>query len=152
MENILLFQITMASYIIYFNGTLGAVMPSFRICSNCFGSQVYPYMGFMTGERYQCQECEEILVMPIEFDNTDDYLQFLKVQSPEKFAQIEGDLKEVQKEVDVPKPITEDEDLELVSNSGKLSHICIFEDCQKGKRSGTDYCRKHWRDGHDVEF
>ena len=49
-------------------------------------------MGFMTGERYQCQECEEILVMPIEFESTEDYLEFLKVQSPEKFAQIGDEL------------------------------------------------------------
>ena len=59
-------------------------------------------MGFMTGERYQCQECEEILVMPIEFDNTEDYLEFLKVQSPEKFAQIGDELRSVQKELKRP--------------------------------------------------
>jgi len=51
-------------------------------------------MGFMTGERYQCQDCEEILVMPIEFDSTEDYLEFLKVQSPEKFAKIQSERKE----------------------------------------------------------
>ena len=58
-------------------------------------------MGFMTGERYQCQECEEILVMPIEFESTEDYLEFLKVQSPEKFAQIGDELKSVQKETEL---------------------------------------------------
>tara|TARA_B100000676_G_scaffold310660_1_gene377910 strand:+ start:2424 stop:2987 length:564 start_codon:yes stop_codon:yes gene_type:complete len=25
----------------------------------------------------------------------------------------------------------------------KLSHICIYGDCQKGKRGGSDYCRIH---------
>ena len=25
----------------------------------------------------------------------------------------------------------------------KQSHICIFGDCKKGKRGGTDYCRTH---------
>ena len=25
----------------------------------------------------------------------------------------------------------------------KLSHICIFDDCQKGKRGGGDFCNKH---------
>ena len=57
-------------------------MSSFRICSNCFGTQIYPYMGFMTGEKYQCQECEEILVMPIEFETIEDYAKFLISISP----------------------------------------------------------------------
>ena len=51
-------------------------------------------MGFMTGERYQCQDCEEILILPLEFDSVEDYLEFLKVQSPEKFAIIQNELKE----------------------------------------------------------
>ena len=50
-------------------------------------------MGFMTGERYQCQDCEEILIMPLEFDNNEDYLEFLKVQMPEKFAQLKDKIK-----------------------------------------------------------
>ena len=69
-------------------------MASFRICSNCFGVQVYPYMGFMTGQRYQCQECEEIFVMPIEFETTEEYLAFLKVQSPKKFAELKAVLEQ----------------------------------------------------------
>jgi len=69
-------------------------MASFRICSNCFGVQVYPYMGFMTGQRYQCQECEEIFVMPIEFETTEEYLEFLKVQSPKKFAELKAVLEQ----------------------------------------------------------
>ena len=72
----------------------GATMASFRICSNCFGVQVYPYMGFMTGQRYQCQECEEIFVMPIEFETTEEYLEFLKVQSPKKFAELKAVLEQ----------------------------------------------------------
>ena len=72
----------------------GATMASFRICSNCFGVQVYPYMGFMTGQRYQCQECEEIFVMPIEFETTEEYLEFLKVQSPKKFAELKAVLQQ----------------------------------------------------------
>jgi hypothetical protein len=51
-------------------------------------------MGFMTGDRYQCQDCEEILIMPLEFENIEDYLEFLKVQSPEKFAKIQEELDE----------------------------------------------------------
>ena len=29
------------------------------------------------------------------------------------------------------------------SDNQKLSHICIFGNCQKGKKSGGEYCRKH---------
>ncbi len=125
-------------------------MSSFRICSNCYGAQVYPYMGFMTGEKYQCQECDEILVMPIEFDNVEDYLNFLKVQSPEKFKEVKDNFKIEESEINTPDaPQLESEP---TSSNEKLSHLCIFEGCQKGKRGGTDYCRKHWLEGHDVEF
>jgi len=126
-------------------------MSSFRICSNCYGYRVYPWMGFMTGERYQCQDCEEILIMPLEFDSTENYVEFLKVQSPEKFAQIEDELKSAEKEPEVPEYTQKDETFELSPNE-KMSHICIFESCQKGKKGGTDYCRKHWREGQDLEF
>jgi hypothetical protein len=108
-------------------------------------------MGFMTGERYQCQDCEEILIMPLEFDSTENYVEFLKVQSPEKFAQIEDELKSAEKEPEVPEYTQKDETFELSPNE-KMSHICIFESCQKGKKGGTDYCRKHWREGQDLEF
>ena len=142
----------MTSYNIYLQQNMGTSMSSFRICSNCYGTQVYPYMGFMTGERYQCQECDEILVMPIEFEKIEDYVEFLKVQSPEKFAQIKGELKCVENEPVLPKNEETTEAFNASSNNQKLSHICIFENCQKGKKGGTDYCRKHWREGHDVEF
>ena len=29
------------------------------------------------------------------------------------------------------------------SDNQKLSHICIFGNCQKGKRNGEEYCRIH---------
>ena len=48
----------------------------------------------MTGERYQCQDCEEILVLPLEFDSIEAYLEFLKIQSTEKFAEVEDARKE----------------------------------------------------------
>ena len=51
-------------------------------------------MGFMTGDRYQCQDCEEILILPLEFDTIEDYLEFLKTQSPEKFVKIQSERKE----------------------------------------------------------
>ena len=36
-------------------------------------------------------------------------------------------------------PVTETEK----PREPKQSHICIFGDCKKGKRGGTDYCRTH---------
>ena len=36
-------------------------------------------------------------------------------------------------------PVTETEK----TREPKQSHICIFGDCKKGKRGGTDYCRTH---------
>ena len=51
---------------------------SFRVCIACYGIRVYPYVGFMTGQRYQCQDCLELMVIPIEFDNEDDYRDFVK--------------------------------------------------------------------------
>ncbi len=57
---------------------------SFRVCIACYGIRVYPYAGFMTGQRYQCQDCNEIMVIPIEFENEADYKEFLRVTSDEK--------------------------------------------------------------------
>ena len=35
----------------------------------------------------------------------------------------------------------------------KLSHVCIFEDCQNGKRGGKDYCNKHsWLAAMPTEY
>ncbi|MEE3135037.1 MAG: hypothetical protein VX277_04410 [Candidatus Thermoplasmatota archaeon] len=55
----------------------GRVLLSFRICSFCHSIRVYPYMGFMTGPQYQCQECGEISPVVIEFENEEDYNAFL---------------------------------------------------------------------------
>jgi hypothetical protein len=35
-------------------------------------------MGFMVGQRYQCQDCQEMMVIPLEFDTQEDYESFLK--------------------------------------------------------------------------
>jgi len=31
----------------------------------------------MTGQRYQCQDCLELMVIPLEFENEVDYKEFL---------------------------------------------------------------------------
>lgn len=50
---------------------------SFRVCIACHGIRVYPYVGFMTGQRYQCQDCLELMVIPLEFDLEEDYRAFV---------------------------------------------------------------------------
>ena len=50
---------------------------SFRVCINCHGIRVYPYMGFMVGQRYQCQDCQELMVIPLEFEHQEDYDAYL---------------------------------------------------------------------------
>lgn len=54
-----------------------APIMSFRVCIACHGIRVYPYVGFMTGQRYQCQDCLELMVMPLEFDLEEDYRAFV---------------------------------------------------------------------------
>lgn len=49
---------------------------SFRVCIACYGIRVYPYMGFMIGQQFECQDCQERMVVPLEFDNEDDYRAF----------------------------------------------------------------------------
>ena len=48
----------------------------------------------------------------------------------------------------------EPESLESVSinpeeNVNKLSHVCIFTDCKKGKRGGSEYCNYHRKIGEE---
>lgn len=37
-------------------------------------------MGFMVGQRYQCQDCLELMVLPLEFDTQEDYESFRNQQ------------------------------------------------------------------------
>ena len=90
--------------------------------------------------------------MPLEFETIDAYLEFLKVQSPEKFDQVKDKLKGAEKKPKVENDMSENNNRKRTQKSGKLSHICIYGSCQKGKRGGTDYCRKHWLEGQDVEL
>ncbi|MGB1588245.1 MAG: hypothetical protein ACPHJD_05465 [Poseidonia sp.] len=60
---------------------------SFRVCTNCHGIRVYPYMGFMVGQRYQCQDCQEMMVIPLEFDRQEDYDDFVKAMNDDSTAE-----------------------------------------------------------------
>ena len=69
----------------YYPSTTGPfVLMSFRVCVNCHGIRVYPYVGFMTGQRYQCQDCSEMMVIPLEFENEADYKEYLEIISEGK--------------------------------------------------------------------
>ena len=35
-------------------------------------------MGFMVGQQYECQDCGERIVLPIEFEKEEDYRAFRK--------------------------------------------------------------------------
>ena len=48
--------------------------------------------------------------------------------------------------IEIPKSGAEDNQrtaLKIGQTHQKASHICIFGDCEKGKRGGSDFCRKH---------
>ena len=62
---------------------IGENKVSFRVCIACYGIRVYPYVGFMTGQRYQCQDCLELMVIPIEFDEEKDYRDFVTAMKGE---------------------------------------------------------------------
>ena len=49
---------------------------SFRVCIACYGIRVYPYMGFMVGQQYECQDCGERMVIPLEVGSEDEYRAF----------------------------------------------------------------------------
>jgi len=55
-----------------------AITVSFRVCPSCYSIRVYPYMGFMVGQQYECQDCGERIVLPIEFEKEEDYRAFRK--------------------------------------------------------------------------
>ena len=50
---------------------------AFMACSTCLSIRIYPYMGFMTGQQYHCQDCETISQIVIEFDTEDDCNSFV---------------------------------------------------------------------------
>ena len=40
-------------------------------------------MGFMVGQQYQCQDCQEVMIIPVEFKTNKDYITYLKAESPQ---------------------------------------------------------------------
>ena len=41
---------------------------TYRACGNCFSMDVYPYLGFETGRKYQCKACGTISPFVVEFE------------------------------------------------------------------------------------
>ncbi len=49
-----------------------------EVCSNCFSPRIVPYMGYETGKRFICQDCDHISVVTIIFENLDELVKALK--------------------------------------------------------------------------
>lgn len=47
-------------------------------CSNCFSPRIVPYMGYETGKRFICQDCEHISVVTILFEDLESLVKFLR--------------------------------------------------------------------------
>ncbi len=50
---------------------------SVEVCSNCHSPRIAPYMGYETGKRFICQDCEHISAVTFEFDDLDALVAFL---------------------------------------------------------------------------
>jgi hypothetical protein len=48
-----------------------------EVCSNCYSPRIAPYMGYETGKRFICQDCEHISAVTFEFDDLDALVAFL---------------------------------------------------------------------------
>jgi len=51
---------------------------SIEVCSNCYSPRIAPYLGYETGKRVICQDCESVSVVTIQFDDIDALADFLK--------------------------------------------------------------------------
>ena len=53
-------------------------LKNIEVCSNCFSPRIVPYMGYETGKRFICQDCDSISMVTIEFENIESLVKFLK--------------------------------------------------------------------------
>ena len=42
---------------------------TYRACGSCFSMEVYPYLGFETGRKYECKSCGMISPFVVEFES-----------------------------------------------------------------------------------
>jgi len=47
-------------------------------CGSCFSMDVYPYMGFETGQQYECKACGMISSLVVEFETMEALQAFRK--------------------------------------------------------------------------
>ena len=48
-----------------------SVIMTYRACGSCFSMDVYPYLGFETGRKYQCKTCGTISPFVVEFETVE---------------------------------------------------------------------------------
>ena len=63
---------------------LPAITMAFKACPVCMSIRIYPYMGFMTGQQYQCQDCQNISPIILEFDTEEAYRAVLQARLEEE--------------------------------------------------------------------
>jgi len=51
-----------------------------EVCSNCYSPRIAPYMGYETGKRFICQDCEHISAVTFEFEDIDALVNFLQAR------------------------------------------------------------------------
>ncbi|HII33660.1 MAG TPA: hypothetical protein HA308_02025 [Candidatus Thalassarchaeaceae archaeon] len=51
---------------------------TYRACGSCFSMDVYPYMGFETGQQYECKACGMISSLIVEFETMEALQAFRK--------------------------------------------------------------------------
>ena len=51
-----------------------------EVCSNCYSPRIAPYMGYETGKRFICQDCNHISAVTFEFENIDALVAFLQAR------------------------------------------------------------------------
>tara|TARA_B100000035_G_scaffold133854_1_gene113815 strand:+ start:808 stop:1017 length:210 start_codon:yes stop_codon:yes gene_type:complete len=51
---------------------------TYRACGSCFSMDVYPYMGFETGQQYECKACGMISSLVVEFETMEALQAFRK--------------------------------------------------------------------------
>jgi len=54
---------------------------TYRACGSCFSMDVYPYMGFETGQQYECKSCGMISSLVVEFETLEALEAFRKAVS-----------------------------------------------------------------------
>ena len=50
-------------------------LKNIEVCSNCFSPRIVPYMGYETGKRFICQDCDHISVVTIIFETLDELVK-----------------------------------------------------------------------------